>query len=158
MQLARRGGFTLLETVVVLGLLTTTALIAVVRFPTRQRQLNDETAFWQRLDVLWKRNVLIASTTGQRRMVDFLPTEHMVQFSDRHGTTAARELVRLKLPATLHVLGVKNIPIYKNGHPGLAVVKFASDLTPNKTKRFSPLMGWGAYRVEENEGHRFPDA
>ena len=155
----KHNGFTLLETVIVLGLLTTTALIAVVRFPTRQRQLNDETAFWQRLDVLWKRNVLIASTTGQRRMVDFVPAQRFVQFSDRHGQTVARDQVRLKLPETLHMEETKSIKIFKNGHPQLRVEHFVSDLAPGKAQKFIALMGWGAYRVDtEEDGQRFLNA
>lgn len=144
---SNRPGFTLAETVVVLGLIGTLLLISIERFPTRQRQLNDETAFWQRLDTLWQQNVLIASTTGQRRLVAFSAQNREVSFNFRKDDGSYEATEVLKLPNTMRIKTHKDIQIQKNGHPQLAVVIFKSTLHPGEKQKFNALMGWGAYRV-----------
>ncbi|RRK09544.1 prepilin-type N-terminal cleavage/methylation domain-containing protein [Lactiplantibacillus garii] len=142
-----RLGFTLIETVVVLGLLGTLLVIGVERFPTRQRQLNDEKMFWQRLDILWKEQALIASTTGIQQVVNFSPFWREVVFVTNQKQHASRT-TRLPLPKTMTIQGKETIPIYKNGHPQPATVIFRSQLRPHQKQKFRVLMGWGEYQVD----------
>lgn len=147
MMRRKSRGFTLLEAVITLGILSSLLVLTVNRLPTRQHQRNAETLFWQHFDTLWKRNVLIASTSGQRRDVVFSATNNDVQFSQHVQLGQSVPVTRLTLPPTLHVLTDKKIIIYRNGHPQLAKVLLSSTLDPQHQLKFNALMGWGAYQV-----------
>lgn len=156
MQLKRRRtGFTLLETAVVLVIVASIAILTIQRFPTRQRQLYAERAFWQRLDVEWKQRVLMASVTGHYQLVKFDATGVVLGPTEKKGdefSGSPNERVFIRLPATMSLKTpqkLHTIKIQKNGHPTLAVVVFNSKLPPKRTYKFSALMGWGAYRVAE---------
>ncbi|MCG0731621.1 hypothetical protein IMAU60055_00734 [Lactiplantibacillus plantarum] len=73
--MVKRQGFTLIETVAVLAIVASVTVIAVHRFPTRQRQQNAEQAFWRELQTMWQQQTLTASVTGQPQVVSFRGTE-----------------------------------------------------------------------------------
>lgn len=146
-----RPGFTLIETVIVLSLLSSTLFISVTRFPTRQRQLNAERAFWQQFRTLWQTAALTASATGVRQLVDFQPHAVVTGPLDAQGHWQGGQQRTLNYPTTLRAVTIKKVKIERNGHPTLAAVKFKSQLEPRRMMKFTALMGWGAYRVAEKD-------
>ncbi|WP_048000070.1 type II secretion system protein [Lactiplantibacillus herbarum] len=146
-MLVRRAGFTLIETVTVLAITASLLLITVHRFPTRQRQRNDEIAFWQQLQTLWQRQTLTASVTGQPQVVSFRGTE-VVTWAGKRGQPAPSQQWHLRLPKTLVTQRGRDVQIQKNGHPELAVIIFKSQLQPKQPIKMNVLMGWGAYRID----------
>ncbi len=144
--MASRRGFTLIETVTVLAIVTSMAVITVHRFPTRQRQVADEQAFWRDLQTMWQQRTFEASVTGHPQVVSFRGTE-VVSWTGKQGHPIPKQQWHLALPATLKTERGRDIQIWKNGHPQLAVVIFKSALRPKQELKLNALMGWGAYRV-----------
>ncbi|MEW4662580.1 type II secretion system protein [Lactiplantibacillus plantarum] len=140
--MVKRQGFTLIETVAVLAIVASVAVIAVHRFPTRQRQQNAEQAFWRELQTMWQQQTLTASVTGQPQVVSFRGTE-VVTWGGKRGRPISGPQWHLPLPATLKTERGRDIQIQKNGHPQLAVVIFKSQLQPKQKIRLNALMGWG---------------
>ncbi|MBP5839193.1 type II secretion system protein [Lactiplantibacillus plantarum] len=145
-MVVKRQGFTLIETVAVLAIVASVAVIAVHRFPTRQRQQNAEQAFWRELQTMWQQQTLTASVTGQPQVVSFRGTE-VVTWGGKRGRPISGPQWHLPLPATLKTERGRDIQIQKNGHPQLAVVIFKSQLQPKQKIKLNALMGWGAYKV-----------
>jgi len=146
----KRAGFTLVETVTVLAITASLLLITVHRFPTRQRQRNDEIAFWQQLRTLWQRQTLTASVTGQPQVVSFRGTQ-IVTWAGKRGQPMPAQQWHLQLPQTLRTQWNHDVQIQKNGHPELAVITFKSQLHPKRQIRMNMLMGWGAYRIDNSK-------
>lgn len=140
--MVKRQGFTLIETVAVLAIVASVAVIAVHRFPTRQRQQNAEQAFWRELQTMWQQQTLTASVTGQPQVVSFRGTE-VVTWGGKRGRPISGPQWHLPLPATLKTERGRDIQIQKNGHPQLAVVIFKSQLQPKQKIKLNALMGWG---------------
>ncbi|MDV0431201.1 type II secretion system protein [Lactiplantibacillus sp. DA1] len=142
----KRSAFTLIETVTVLAIVASLAVIAVHRFPTRQRQQNAEQAFWRELQTMWQQQTLTASVTGQPQVVSFRGTE-VVTWAGKRGRPVPAQQWHLPLPVTLKTERGRDIQIQRNGHPELAVVIFKSQLQPKRQIKLNALMGWGAYKV-----------
>ncbi|BDZ31209.1 type II secretion protein [Lactiplantibacillus brownii] len=144
------SGFTLIETVITLGLLTSLLVVAVARFPQQTPQFNNETAFWDQFQTLWQERVFIASAKDYQQMVWFdRDAVRFVPLSPEDHLKA----VTLRLPKTLHkVSGTPSTKIMKNGHPKLAAVYYRSTLEPHNLTKLSVKMGWGAYSVDQISG------
>lgn len=145
----RRSGFTLIETVVTLGLLASMLVIAVYRFPSTRPPADDETVFWQKYATLWQTRVFVASAYDYQQLVQFNPRE-VVFAPAQPGVGPAT--VRLALPATLHLANrhsTSEVSITKNGHPSLAAVYYQSILHPKILYKLSVKMGWGGYVLEK---------
>ncbi|USR86285.1 type II secretion system GspH family protein [Lactiplantibacillus pentosus] len=150
--MASRHGFTLIETVTVLAIVTSMAVITVHRFPTRQRQVADEQAFWRDLQTMWQQRTFEASVTGHPQVVSFRGTE-VVSWTGKQGHPIPKQQWHLALPATLKTERGRDIQIWKNGHPQLAVVIFKSALRPKQKIKLNALMGWGLIELPMLKTH-----
>lgn len=145
----RHSGFTLIETVVTLGLLASMSVIAVYRFPSTRPPADDETVFWQKYATLWQTRVFVASAYDHQQLVQFNSREVVFAPLKQGGGPAT---VHLALPATLHLANrhsTAEVRITKNGHPTLAAVYYQSTLRPKLLYKLSIKMGWGGYELED---------
>jgi len=144
---ANRSGFTLIETVITLGLLASLLVLVAYRFPTRQHQFNTENAFWDNFQTVWQERVYLASAYGETQKVSF--NEHDVVFESK--TSSGPPTVRVSLPVTLKKTPgqTRIVQIQKNGHPTLAGLLYRSTLQPHILYKLSVEMGWGAYEIHQ---------
>lgn len=127
----RRLGFTLIESVTVLGIVCSLLLVVIYQFPTRVRQENAEKVFWEQLRNDWQQQVLVAGLTGKKhganQSINFYQDTNTVTYMHQPDRTAWKVV---KLPPTLHIDRGASVDIQANGHTSLRYVLFHSDLQP----------------------------
>jgi len=156
-------GFTLLETTIVLGILGTSLLIMIYKFPSHQQQVTNEKMFWEQLNITWKQNVYLASSQQEARSVVFhdkrdVPQRVEFMRKPRNGENPNNVVpTRIYLPKTMEITQLPKfynrkgnaIRIETTGHPTLATVKILSKLT-GETTTITTQMGWGTYHVSRS--------
>lgn len=147
MRRENRPGFTLIETVVTLGLLVSLLVLVTARLPTRQHQFNSERAFWDNFQTIWQERVYMASAYGETQQVSF--NEHDIVF--KSTTSSGPAPVTIALPTTIKKTPgqTRVVRIQKNGHPTLAGLLYRSTLQPHILTKLSVEMGWGAYEIHQ---------
>lgn len=133
-----KAGFTLLESLLVLGIVATCLLVGYlkVNYDTEQNELR----FWQELDVTWRQAQ--ASVRDTQQIIDFKFTNLYVNVSCEN-----KQLKRIYYPKTLkHRMNAVNITVAADKHmnPTSIGLQHENGITYHIVFGF----GWGVYKIE----------
>ncbi|MFD1318538.1 hypothetical protein [Loigolactobacillus zhaoyuanensis] len=135
----KHSGFTLLESVIVLGLVTSFALIPLTQFgPIKQQHA--EQLFFDDFDQEWRYLQAYTLLRGERVKIHI--TRHQATFITFQGQKPMTTK-NLMMPAGLHA-DLHNLSIDPPGQMGPSQISFWSDYFQRPTT-IKPQMGWGIY-------------
>lgn len=140
----KRGGFTLLETLVVLAIVTMLFCL-ITPFASRSQQKAAEQQFWSDLRIQWQAAQTRAKVDHQITFIEPQDQSKMIQFSwvDREYHHAT-----VKIPSTLVLDHFPSIKMLETGFVSPQTARFHSTLNHHKYEMRIQL-GWGGYHVVE---------
>lgn len=135
-----RSAFTLLEMIIVLGIVALTMLIG---WPSMQRtiQKNEERQFWQTFRQAWQAAQVRSKTSNESTHVFYLKSPSQVVFSWASGTE------HVNVPGTLSVRRFNDIEMKKTGYVSPQTEEFVSTLD-NTDYQIRIRLAWGSYHVQ----------
>ena len=95
--LKKRSGFTLIEMILVLGILALTLLLTTPKM-VRSYEHWEQQRFFKRLEQEWNGSLTYARAIDHRVFVQFIPTRQVVSFQTKNNGQA---YTNLKLPHSL---------------------------------------------------------
>ncbi len=101
--LKKRSGFTLIEMILVLGILALTLLLTTPKM-VRSYEHWEQQRFFKRLEQEWNGSLTYARAIDHRVFVQFIPTRQVVSFQTKNNGQA---YTNLKLPHSLR-MGIGN--------------------------------------------------
>lgn len=138
----RVNAFTLLESLVVLAIITMLFLL-IVPTANRSKQASDERQFWSDLRVQWQAAQARAKVAHQSTSVAYEPDSHRFVFS---WLASHRQAESVDVPPTLVVDFYPRIQIFANGYVRPQTIRLHSTLTKQQYQ-IRVQLGWGGYHV-----------
>ncbi|EJE97476.1 prepilin-type N-terminal cleavage/methylation domain-containing protein [Liquorilactobacillus mali] len=140
MKKQNKGGFTLIEVMIVLSISAFMLLISIWPIQNKYNEVSEE-IFWKKFDAMWMRLVTIVPKSGQRGNVYFYNDKAIFVVSNK-------EKKYLYYPQGLHLYQYRNIQISANGRVKPDTVVFNSEVTKLKYV-ITFQLAWGDYRIKK---------
>ncbi|WP_294543914.1 type II secretion system protein [uncultured Limosilactobacillus sp.] len=136
----RRQAFTLLEMLIVLGIVALTLLIS---WPSMHRavQKNAERQFWQIFRQAWQAAQVRSKTSQESTRVVYLRHRNLIVFSWPNDSE------QIRVPETLFVKRFNDIEMKKTGYVSPQTEEFISTLDGTDYQMRIQL-AWGSYHVQ----------
>lgn len=135
-----KTGFTVLETVIVLGIVTVLVIFSVPGI-SQCRAYNEEQLFWSELRQNWRTAQLRARNERQVTQVEYEQSSNQIVF------VADQKRDAVQLPGTLKVIRFEPFQMHANGYVKPQTQEFKSSLTECRYLMRIQL-AWGGYHVE----------
>ncbi|USS86786.1 hypothetical protein [Fructilactobacillus cliffordii] len=144
---SNRQGFTLLESLIVLGLTTLTLVTLSVGVRWFNEANVTETAFWHDFANTWNRTLVLARQNQTPATVTFLPNDQVIFRSYNHGNQFQK---RVSLPSGLSPVRWYEVKITDQGYVKPQTLRWLSNASHTEIwQKFQ--LGWGSY---VNEKHK----
>ncbi|WP_225349639.1 type II secretion system protein [Paucilactobacillus wasatchensis] len=144
LAMIKQKGFTLLETLIVLGLISLTFSFGTLQL--RQiRDASNERHFWQALQQEWQVSQTRAQGDNNGTDIVYLAGPQIIRFKWRAAdyTTHYNDVA---IPVTIKVVSFAPLKMLANGYVKAQTQKFRSMLT-NQTYDMKVQLAWGGYYV-----------
>lgn len=141
----KRAGFTLIESVIVLGLVALILSFGTV-YSRRVAQVNAERAFWQSLKQNWQMS-RAQVRAGKSGAVRIFYVQNGIRFKSIDIQSGARHVAQVPLPRTIRVQNFREIKMDTTGYVAPCTQRFVSSLT-HQTYAMKIQLGWGGYHIE----------
>lgn len=135
-----RSGFTILETVIVLGIVAILVMFSVPSISKSQAH-HQEQLFWSELRQNWRNAQLQARNARQTTNIQYDQTTKRITFA------TALTANSVQVPGTLRVVKFTSFQMHANGYVKPQTQEFASTLTGRRYLMRIQL-AWGGYHVE----------
>ncbi|WP_137597499.1 prepilin-type N-terminal cleavage/methylation domain-containing protein [Paucilactobacillus kaifaensis] len=141
----KNKGFTLLETLIVLGLVSLMFGFGAVQL-RQVAAASQERHFWQSLRQNWQASQVRARGNDKGTDINYLPSRRAIRFSwtDQHIIPRHNDVV---IPKTIQVISFAKLKMLPNGYVKARTQKFRSNLT-NQNYDMKIQLAWGGFYVE----------
>lgn len=139
----RQAAFTLLEMLIVLGIVALTLLIG---WPSMHRaaQKNAERQFWQTFRQAWQAAQVRSKTSQKSTRVVYLKSRNLVVFAWDNDSE------QIRVPETLFVRRFSDIEMKKTGYVSPQTEEFISTLD-GTDYQIRIQLAWGSYHVQATQ-------
>lgn len=137
----KQNGFTALETIIVLGIVTLVIGITI-SLPIKSRQRMAEEHFWSSLRQEWRQAQVRALTKHQVTWISYNQNTNAIDFR----WVAGKDYV--SLPSTLKVKWFERFMITDTGYTRARTECFQSDID-QQLYLLKIQLAWGGYRIEK---------
>ncbi|BAP86013.1 hypothetical protein LOOC260_115030 [Paucilactobacillus hokkaidonensis JCM 18461] len=143
--MTKNKGFTLLETLIVLGLVSLMFGFGALKLQP-VNAASQERHFWQGLQQNWQASQTRAQGDNKGTEINYMPTANQIRFKwrDKKYNTHYSDVV---VPSTIQVVSFAPLKMLANGYVKAGTQKFHSTLT-NKNYVMKIQLAWGGFYVE----------
>lgn len=143
--MTKNRGFTLLETLIVLGLVSLIFGFGAIQLD-QAHAASQERHFWQNLQQNWQASQVRARGINKGTEITYLPSQHVIRFNwtDQHISPQHRDVT---IPQSIQVVSFAKLQMLSNGYVKARTQKFRSNLT-NQNYDMKIQLAWGGFYVE----------